>query len=86
MQRVEKETAGLVPDALTDLSAKELAQKIKLGEVSAREVTEAHIRRIQTTNDREGLNAVVVPLAARSIASSNAGLSGAAKPVDVVKH
>jgi fatty acid amide hydrolase len=48
------------PEALTDLSASELAQRIKAGELSAREVIEAHIQRIEAVNEQ--LNAVVIPL------------------------
>ncbi len=45
---------------LTTLSAGELARLIAVGEFSAFEVVEAHIRRIEAVNPR--LNAVVVPL------------------------
>lgn len=45
---------------LTCLSASELALKTKAGELSAVEVTEAHIRRIETVNPV--LNAVVIDL------------------------
>lgn len=45
---------------LTSLSATELARRIKAGEVSAVEVVDAHIRRIEAVNPK--LNAVVVPL------------------------
>ena len=47
-------------NTLTDMSATELARIIKAGEVSAKEVVEAHIRRIETVNPK--LNAVVIPL------------------------
>lgn len=47
-------------ESLTNLSASELAQRIKAGELSAQEVTEAHIGRIEAVN--EPLNAVVIPL------------------------
>lgn len=47
-------------EALCKLSASELAGRIRNGEVSAREVTEAHIRRIEEV-DKE-LNAVVIPI------------------------
>ena len=47
-------------EAITHLSASELAEKIKDRELSAQEVTAAFIQRIETVNDK--LNAVVVPL------------------------
>jgi fatty acid amide hydrolase len=56
------------PESLTDLSASELAQRIKAGELSAREVTEAHFRRIESVNDR--LNAVVIPLFDEALAQA----------------
>jgi fatty acid amide hydrolase len=46
--------------AITSLTATEIAQKIKAGELSAREVVDAHIQRIEQVNTR--LNAVVIPL------------------------
>jgi Asp-tRNA(Asn)/Glu-tRNA(Gln) amidotransferase A subunit family amidase len=45
---------------LCGLGAVELRDLMLRGEVSAREVTIAHIERIQTVNER--LNAVAVPL------------------------
>ena len=45
---------------ITSLTATEIAQKIKAGEFSAREVVDAHIQRIEQVNTR--LNAVVIPL------------------------
>ncbi len=47
-------------DKITQLGAAELAQHIRHGDLSAREVTEAYINRIDTVNPR--LNAVVVPM------------------------
>ncbi|TME12625.1 MAG: hypothetical protein E6I80_03605 [Chloroflexi bacterium] len=47
------------PD-LTTLTASELAERIRAGDLSSQEVVEAHIRRIDAVNPR--LNAVVVPL------------------------
>ena len=47
-------------DNLTRLSAVEIAEKVRAGEVSAVEVTEAHIQRIEEVNPK--LNAVVIPL------------------------
>ena len=41
-------------------SASELAEQLREGELSAREVIEAHIRRIEKVNPH--LNAVVIPL------------------------
>lgn len=46
--------------AITHFSASELAEKIKDGELSAQEVTETHIQRIEAVNDK--LNAVIIPL------------------------
>jgi fatty acid amide hydrolase len=46
--------------AITSLTATEIAQKIKAGELSAREVVDAHIQRIEQVNTR--INAVVIPL------------------------
>lgn len=46
--------------AITSLTASELVQRIKAGELSAGEVVEAHIRRIEKVNPY--LNAVVIPL------------------------
>jgi fatty acid amide hydrolase len=47
-------------ETITDLSASELAQQIKAGHLSAQEVIEAHIQRIEAVNPQ--LNAVVIPL------------------------
>jgi Asp-tRNA(Asn)/Glu-tRNA(Gln) amidotransferase A subunit family amidase len=47
-------------ETITNLSALELAEKIKADELSVLEVTEAHIQRIEAMNPR--LNAVVIPL------------------------
>ncbi|NOZ29850.1 MAG: amidase [Chloroflexi bacterium] len=46
--------------AITSLSATELAEKVRAGELSAVEVIEAHIQRIEEVNGV--LNAVVIPL------------------------
>ena len=43
---------------ITKLTATEIAQKIKIGDLSARDAVEAHIRRIEEVNP--SLNAVVV--------------------------
>lgn len=47
-------------ETITHLSASDIATKIKAGELSAQEVTDAHIERIESVNDK--LNAVVIPL------------------------
>lgn len=47
-------------ETITNLSASVMAEKIKAGELSALEVTEAHIRRIEAINGK--INAVVIPL------------------------
>ena len=45
---------------IVNLSATQIAQEIKAGKVSAREVVDAHIGRIEAVNPR--INAVVIPL------------------------
>ncbi len=47
-------------EEICQLSASELAKQIRTGELSAREVTEAHIRQIEKVD--KDLNAVVIPL------------------------
>ena len=47
-------------EAITDLSASEIAQRIQAGHLSAREVVESHIQRIEAVNPQ--LSAVVIPL------------------------
>lgn len=47
-------------EIITQLCATELATKIKAGKLTAQEVTEAHIQRIEEVNSK--LNAVVIPL------------------------
>jgi fatty acid amide hydrolase len=49
-----------IPSAILGSSATEIAQKIAAGELSASEVVEAHIQRIEEVNPR--LNAVIIPL------------------------
>jgi len=49
-----------IPSAIVGSSATEIAQKIAAGELSASEVVEAHIQRIEEINPR--LNAVIIPL------------------------
>lgn len=51
---------GTAIDASVWLSASELAERIRSGEISATEVTEAHIARLEEVNP--SLNAVVIPL------------------------
>ena len=46
--------------AITSLTASDIAEKIKAGELSAQEVVDAHISRIEEVNPR--INAVVIPL------------------------
>ncbi len=55
-------------NGITNLSAAALAEKLKSGELSAREVTEAHIRRIEAVNPK--LNAVVIPLFEEALAQA----------------
>ena len=59
MTKAIKQSIVTDPD-LTTLTASELAERIRAGELSSQEVVEAHIRRIESVNPR--LNAVVVPL------------------------
>ncbi len=56
MSKLDTQSSNLI----TKLNASELAKKIKAGDLSALEVTEAHIQRIEAVNEK--LNAVVVPL------------------------
>jgi fatty acid amide hydrolase len=49
-----------ITSAIVGSSATEIAQKIAAGELSASEVVEAHIQRIEEVNPR--LNAVIIPL------------------------
>lgn len=55
---------GPQDDSITWQSAGALAARIRLGELSARAVVEAHIRRIEAVNPQ--LNAVIVPLFAQA--------------------
>lgn len=55
LQKAEKSEVSLI-----DLSASELAVGIRDGKYSSEEVVEAHIQRIEATND--DLNAIVIPL------------------------
>ncbi len=48
------------PTLITDLSAVELAQETTSGRFSAKDVVEAYLARVNTTNP--GLNAIVIPL------------------------
>jgi fatty acid amide hydrolase len=59
-------TQSIVPTCaeLFALSASEMARRIAAGDLTSRELVEAHIRRIEAVNSR--LNAVVVPLFAQA--------------------
>lgn len=59
----------LAPGGLTSFGAAELAALIKAGEVSAREVTEAHIERIEEVDGH--LNAVVVKMFDEALAAAD---------------
>ncbi len=59
-----------MPTDITAVPAGAIARRIKAGEGSAREVVEAHIRRIEAVNRR--LNAVVVPLFDEALAQAKA--------------
>jgi fatty acid amide hydrolase len=47
-------------ETIIDLSASELAERMRAGDISAHDVVEAHIQRIEAVNPQ--LNAVVIPL------------------------
>ena len=59
-----------IPSAILGSSATEIAQKIAAGELSASEVVEAHIQRIEEVNPR--LNAVIIPLFEQARAQAKA--------------
>jgi len=59
-----------IPSAIVGSSATEIAQKIAAGELSASEVVEAHIQRIEEVNPR--LNAVIIPLFEQARAQAKA--------------
>ena len=56
------------PNGIIRLSAVEMAQQIKSGKLSAQEVVEAHIQRIEAVNPQ--LNAVVIPLFEEALAQA----------------
>ena len=60
----------LAADAATRGSALELAARVRCGAISAQELVEAHIRRVEALNPR--LNAVVVPLYEEARAAARA--------------
>ena len=68
LRNVTSATAGQAAGDLTLLSATRLAQAIREREVSATEVAEAHLRRVEAVNS--ALNAVVYPLAERARAEA----------------
>jgi len=59
-----------IPSAIVGSSATEIAQKIAAGELSASEVVEAHIQRIEEVNPH--LNAVIIPLFEQARAQAKA--------------
>jgi amidase len=61
-------TSTPAPDALCDLSAIELASRIRRKQVSARDVMSAHLARIERVNPR--LNAIVTLVAERAMADA----------------
>lgn len=63
--------------SLLTLGAWDIAQRIKAGDLSAREVVEEHIRRIEDVNPR--LNAVVVPLFDRALGEAAAADAACAR-------
>ncbi len=56
------------------MSATELAEAIRSGQVSSREVVEAHLRRIEQVNP--AVNAVPVVLGERALEAANGGRPG----------
>jgi amidase len=59
-----------VPEDICFLSARELARRIRTRELSAREVTEAHLARIEAVNPR--INAIVTLTAERALEEADA--------------
>lgn len=59
-----------IPSPILGSSATEIAQRIAAGEISASEVVEAHIQRIEEVNPR--LNAVIIPLFEQARAQAKA--------------
>jgi fatty acid amide hydrolase len=57
-------------EKLAGISSTEIAQKIKAGEITSKEVVEAHIRRIEDVNPN--LNALVIPLFDEALAQAEA--------------
>ena len=62
---------GDAPDELCDLSAIELATRIRRKDVSAREVMAAHLARIERINPK--VNAIVTLVAERALADAATG-------------
>jgi fatty acid amide hydrolase len=60
VSEIDEQNAAKLKVTITDLTASELARRIRSGELSSLEVTEAFIQRIKTVD--QTLNAVVVPL------------------------
>ena len=54
-----------MPETICELSAASMARRIRAGELSAREVTEAHLRRIGEVNPR--VNAIVTLVAEKAL-------------------
>jgi amidase len=68
-------------DEICFLSARELARRMRARELSAREVTEAHLARIEAVNPR--INAIVTLTAERALReadAADAALAGGAEP------
>lgn len=65
---VMNEAAKSDSEKLASDDAVEIARKIKTGEVTAKEVVEAHIRRIEVINPK--LNALVIPLFDQALAQA----------------
>ena len=64
------DSPNTVTHPIIGMSATEITQRIAKGEISASEVVEAHIQRIEEVNPR--LNAVVVPLFDQALAEAKA--------------
>jgi amidase len=68
LSNVEGAAASPAPDELCDLTAIELASRIRRKQVSAREVMQAHLARIARVNPR--INAIVTLVADRALADA----------------
>ncbi|MCH8185587.1 MAG: amidase [Chloroflexi bacterium] len=66
---MNEEATGVIGQTLTGMSATDLAEAIRERRLSAREVVEAHVNRIEAVDVR--LNAVVIPTFERALAEAD---------------